>query len=72
MIEEFSESRNLSRVAAGMKGGPFNKNPVVVPARTIVNGTAPTSMEKLHASMQPQPKPQDPWIYRRPNGKMAY
>lgn len=64
-IEEFSESKNLARVASGLKGGPFFNNPVKTADRTIVEGVPPTVLEKLNASSTSAPKPTDPWNQRR-------
>jgi hypothetical protein len=48
-MEEFDEKRNVARVLAGMKGGPFYKNPVLAPARTFVDGTPMEVDQKLNA-----------------------
>lgn len=64
-IESFSASRNLARVAAGMKGGPFFNNPNLAPKMTINQGWPQTTIEKLEVGPFPQPRPMDGWSSRR-------
>jgi hypothetical protein len=68
-IEPYDEMRNKARVGAGWKGGPFMKNPVVVPARTIVDGYPAEVAEKLGATSITQGTPTDPWVARYPGAK---
>lgn len=69
-IEHFDEAKNLARVAAGLKGGPFYNNPVTLASRSIVDGYPEVVSEKLQAGAIPQPSPIDPWGQR--NAKMKY
>lgn len=64
-IEEFSESRNLARVASGWKGGPFLAKPNLAPPMKIVPGWPSETLAKLDAGMVPQPTPLDGWSMRR-------
>lgn len=66
-IESFSASRNLARVAAGLKGGPFFNNPNLAPKMTIVQGWPQMVIEKLEVGTFPQPTPGDGWNMRRAN-----
>lgn len=66
-IESFSASRNLARVAAGLKGGPFYAKPNLAPAMTINQGWPSETLAKLEAGAIPQPQPMDGWNMRRAN-----
>lgn len=66
-IEHFNASRNLARVAAGLKGGPYFNNPNLAPKMTINQGWPQTVIEKLEAGPFPQPTPMDGWNMRRAN-----
>jgi hypothetical protein len=70
-IEEFNEAKNLARVTAGFKGGPFNKNPNTAPKMTFVDGYPSEAVEKLQSQNGVYPGGiTDPWVYRYPNAKM--
>jgi hypothetical protein len=64
-IEPFNEQRNKARVNAGLKGGPFFKNPVEVPARSIVDGYPAEVTEKMQGGKITQGTPIDSWNERR-------
>jgi hypothetical protein len=66
-IESFSASRNLARVAAGLKGGPFFAKPNLAPSMNFVEGYPKEVMHKLEVGAFPQPMPQDAWNMRRAN-----
>lgn len=70
-IETMDCEKNLARVSAGFKGGPFNKNPNTAPKMTFVDGYPKEVTDKLMAtSSQAQGSITDPWVYRYPNAKM--
>jgi hypothetical protein len=65
-IKPFSATENLARVTAGMRAsGPFLKNPVTVPARTIVEGYPAEVAEKFSDTGVKKATPIDPWNVRR-------
>lgn len=64
-MEEFNAERQLARVSAGFKGGPFNKNPSMPTPKTFVEGWPAEVLRKLKAGPIPQPTPEDPWNMRR-------
>lgn len=57
------ESR--AKVAAGFKGGPFFKNPILHPSMTIVDGVPSEVKEEFGAKSIPAIKLEDPWYGRR-------
>lgn len=68
-IEEWNEERQIARVTAGMKGGPFFNKPNYQPQMSFVDGWEPTSKEKVKAEpLKPLPIA-DVWNQRRANGK---
>lgn len=70
-IEPFNEARNLARVGAGFRGGPFFNNPNVAPAVNVVSDGWPAGVaEKLSAGATTKETPSDPWVYRYPNAKL--
>lgn len=63
--DSYNEDTQRARVMAGMKGGPFYKNPILHPAMTIVDGVEPEVKAENQAST-PKPIPvEDPWYSRR-------
>lgn len=66
-IESFSEKKNMARVQAGLRGGPFNK---LAPVRTmaIVDGYPAEINQMFQYTPIKQGKPIDVWNERRANG----
>lgn len=69
-IQKYSESANVAKYKAGIQGSDFMGEPNPPPAMTVVEGYPPEVTEKLQGQPIPTEKPFDPWVYRRPNGKM--
>lgn len=69
-IEHFDQDKNMARVTAGFKGGPFYQKPNLAPAMNFVDGTDPLVSKKLLAGPIPQPTPIDTWVSRRNNSTM--
>lgn len=70
-IEHFDEARNLARVAAGFKGGPFMTALNTAPSMTFSDGYPETVSQKLDAvGGIPQGNIMDTWITRRNNSSM--
>lgn len=69
-MESFSEKAQLAKHAAGIRGGPFLKNPVVPPKRDIVEGLPSTVLEKLKHTGIKQGTPIDVWVSRRSNSNL--
>ena len=69
-IETFDQNRNMARVTAGFKGGPFYQKPNLAPSMNFVDGVDPLVREKLQAGSIPQPTPIDTWNMRRSNSSM--
>lgn len=63
-MEEWNDDKQRAKVAAGYKGGPFNKVPPI-PVKTIEDGYPPEVGEKLMYSGPAQGNVNDPWINRR-------
>ena len=51
--EDYNEETQRSKVAAGLKGGPFYKNPILHPAMTIVDAVPPEVKAKMFAAPIP-------------------
>ena len=67
----FNEITQRAKVAAGYKGGPFNKNPMTMQKMSIVEGWPAESIKKMEAQAGAYPGGvTDPWVYRYPNAKM--
>jgi hypothetical protein len=66
-MESFSESKNLARVMAGMKGGPFFKSPMQPQKMTFVEGYPSEYAQKIKAESTPKQTVEDPWVMRRSN-----
>lgn len=64
-MESFSERRNLARVTAGFKGGPFYKNLNLAPSMRIVDGWPAGTEQKLHMVNVKTGVPVDVWNQRR-------
>jgi hypothetical protein len=64
-IEEFNAERNLARVTAGFKGGPFFATLPQPPAKSFVEGWPTETVAKLqHQGIAPG-NVIDPWNQRR-------
>lgn len=65
-MESFSATKNLNRVLAGFKGGPFFKNGSTRTPLVFAEGWDPLSIKKF-APVQPlaHPTPIDSWNQRR-------
>lgn len=66
-MESFNEQALRAKHAAGFKGGPFNKSPILHPAMTFVDGTAPESVAKLMHKGVPSMNVENPWFNRKGN-----
>lgn len=63
--DSYSEEEQRNKVAAGFKGGPFYKSPILHPAMTFVDGVQPEVKAENQAS-NPKPIPlENPWYQRR-------
>lgn len=63
-VEEFNWEKNMSRVSAGFKGGPFFKDPNIAPAVNVGEGFPKEVEMKMKMSMPEQPTPVDVWATR--------
>lgn len=68
-MEEFNAERQLAKVSAGLKGGPFFEKPVTVPARQFVNGVPSEVLQVVGAEASAQGSILDPWVYRTGRAK---
>lgn len=64
-LPTFDEQANLARVTAGWQDGNLFKNPNLVPAQEVVDGTPPGVDQKLQAGVIPQPAIMEPWVARK-------
>lgn len=60
-----NDDETRRRVAAGYKGGPFYKSPILHPAMTIVDGVQPEVKAEFMAKGIPTIQVEDPWYSRR-------
>ena len=64
-LESYNEETQRAKVGAGFKGGPFNKNPMVHPAMSIVDAVPPEVKQKEFFSGIKQGTPTAGWNNRR-------
>lgn len=60
-----TDEATRARVAAGYKGGPFYKSPILHPAMTIVDGVQPETKKSFMSTAIPATTVEDPWYSRR-------
>lgn len=59
--DSYNEETQREKVKAGMKGGPFYKNPILHPAMTIVDAV-PSEVKAENQASTPKAIPvEDPW-----------
>lgn len=59
-------AKNLARIGAGFKDGPWFKSPNLAPAMNITGQGYPDTVEqKLQYTPTEAPTPTDPWFDRR-------
>lgn len=64
-MEAFSYSRQLAKVVAGFKGGPFMRSPNLAPKMTFVSGYPEETNRQLGHQSVSQGTPVDAWNSRR-------
>lgn len=71
VMGEFNEITQRAKVAAGYKGGPFNKNPMTMQKMSFVEGWPSEVVSKLQSQNGIYPGGvTDPWVYRKPSSSM--
>lgn len=63
----YSEATQRAKVAAGWKGGPFYKNPILHPAMSFVDAVQPEVKATEHHTGIMKQSIQDPWYSRKSN-----
>lgn len=66
-MEEFDSGRQMAKIKAAFRGGPFYANPIKAPAMTIKQGYPEASIRVQQSSEKPSGTMFDPWNYRRPS-----
>lgn len=60
-LESFNEETQRAKVAAGFKGGPFNKNPMTHPPMSFVDAVPQEVKQKSFFGGIKQGTPGTPW-----------